>query len=224
MVRDCGTKVIHPDKVMDIETLVRKFLPRNTIGGNYYPVFAALGAGTREAYVKDFKFERELSRIYAYFKVKDIPIKNIIAIDHNKEICSQWSKMGISTFNYRWGVYNRMIEIKKYIKSLGNGTPMLFLYANHFGRNKDVRHHQSWIDIFNPHIFAALYSPRVGFTLQKLKNEIMKYKGYSPCDLGILNKYHEDGIIPYRGLFMTVLKKNSVKCITGNSGQIYGRR
>lgn len=209
-IRDCGTNVIHPDKVMDVETLARKYLSSNNVKGGYYSQFIAIGGGTKKSYYHDFKFDRELSRIYTYFKIKGIPVKNIAVIDYNKDICKQWKSLGISAFTCRWGAYDKIKKIKEELRSFNTRSPYTFLYANHFGREEDVRHHRQWLDIFNPKIFAALYTTRRSFTIDAVVKDIQSYKDYEPCDLSGINRdYKAKGLLPYRGLCMAVLKKRT---------------
>lgn len=207
LIKDCGSHVIHPDKVMDIETLARKFLTGSELSG-YYPSFVAIGAGTKESFYKDFKFERELSRIYSLFKLKGWPVSNIIAIDYNRDICREWDKLGISVFCCRWSSYKTLERIRASLVRQNQKSPFIFLYANHFGRKKDIIHHQSWLRIFKPKIFAALYTMRSAFNLSMINKEMDKYKSYYPLRLDALNREGQDGIIRYGGLSMIVMKRN----------------
>ena len=197
-------KVIHPEKVMDVDFIVRKLVFDQKLR-NCIPSVTVLGAGTTNSYFRDFRFDRELHRIISLFKFKGLPLENIITLDIDRDICKEWSKFGITTFNGNWFDRDIILKIKDKLKHLENGRwRNRILYANTHGALKEVALYQDWLNILNPKFFLGLYAFRGAFSIDAVKHHMNSLKEYYPYDLDFgSNK----GLITYNNICISIMRK-----------------
>jgi hypothetical protein len=201
-------KVIHPDKVYDVDLLLRKLMCKDKLIGQA-PVYIFMGAGTKESYFRNYTHDRELHRLVSWFTLKNWPLKNIIAIDIDNNICDTWNQIGIKCFNANWqDVFYMKNTIIPYIDSIveKNGSRRI-VYANTHGSREDVSFYEQWLQIFRPSYFLGLYSMRQAFNYKAIVKHIKSLQKYKPLDLGLLSKTNKPGLIGYQGLAMSVLER-----------------
>jgi hypothetical protein len=201
-------QVIHPDKIMDVEYLIRNFFIGKSNSYYYNPII--IGAGTENSYFRNFKHDRELHKIISLFKIKDIPLRNIITLDIEKDICNAWSDCGIKSFCGDWHnldlikrIYNYSLNIKEQ-KSMGSYR---ILYANTYGDRETVTLYNKWIEILKPNHFIGLYAARRAFRLVDVLKLANTYIGYKRTNLGIMENTDIHGIIYYSGMFLLSMQK-----------------
>jgi hypothetical protein len=198
-------KVIHPDKVADVEFIVRKLLFSEL--SSLSPMLVVLGAGTKESYFRDFPADRELHRAISLFRMKGHDLKNIVAIDIDPGICKEWAKEGITTVCGDWSTLACLKKVCKVIKDLGGNGFRRMLYANTRGSQKDVSIYDLWIDAIRPQYFIGLYSLRTAFTFESINEHVKSLYKYELYDMGETMNPKQAGLVPYKGLYMSVMRK-----------------
>ena len=200
-------RVCNPDKVRDVAYLMCKFALTYNRNG-YMPVIVFIGAGTKDAYYKNIKLKREIELVSEYFKIKNIPLQNIICVDADPEVCEQWRITGVTVIHSNWRSKMLYYNIRRKIQELRPRPTMaikILMYANTFGRAIDCNLYKQMIAIVKPHRFLGLYGTRPTSIASKLHN----FKKYKLADLGFLenSKNKLKGCVVYRGIAMCIFDK-----------------
>jgi hypothetical protein len=205
-----GNQLIHPDKVYNVSYLMASFCMKYSRLGAYRPFIIIAGIGTKECEYRDRPAKREMHHIIEYCRIKGLPLSNIIGIDIDNDVISEWGNSGITLIKGTWARDLVFREARRTIQELScsqQRCPKILLYANTRGCEKDIIRYKTMVDIVKPQIFAGLYSTRP----YGLNYEFVSIEGYNNKDIGLRinkGKYNLDGSIVYNaGTFLRVFEK-----------------
>ena len=202
--------VIHPQRIIDSYDIIKRFLPYKR--SDRTPFIYLNGIGTKDAYYllpngKKILCDRELALFIKIFNDHEWNKKNIIALDYNIEICSQWKDCGATIINGDWNDLNVIKNMREKMRILSsNDKTIKVSFFNTEGGWESVKRYDEWLNIQRPTLAFLLYSTRLAHTLKDVIKNIKLIKNYIPYNVGSFVNSQADGILGYKGLYMAIIK------------------
>ncbi|MBC8551469.1 MAG: hypothetical protein H8D23_17630 [Candidatus Brocadiales bacterium] len=190
---------------------IRNDITRRGCSSIYTRVVTVFGAGPEQS-----TSPRELHRIIDLFNSLGINLKNIIAVDSNKDFIDSWASTGITTVHGDWNDTDVLIQVKEiaHTRKLEESTRTahITLYFDSFGDRTALPILKNMISILSPRRVFSFHATRSAGTVNDYiswfkENILERYVGgkvYEFADLGEASQ--SNGFLTYGGCAVVCLK------------------
>jgi len=188
---------------------------------NVHKLFVNFGLGQRYPETNGIPIKTTVGEMISLFLERGMPLKNIITLEKDEKVASEWADSGITILCCDWNNYDTMVVLKKYISDrTKNRTKGTIIHADNYDGLKNIGMYTDYANMLNPMaMFLPFYLQGAGALKRHVIPVLDKWDKYKLMRWGYCENFKDEA---YNGFVRVGKTSAHIACMLRNSGSIRG--